>query len=50
MTKPIENKFREKLIAEFLTDLYSLRASIPLTFGKDARKMAKEMIEKWEKF
>ena len=48
MTKPIENKFKDKhRIAQFLTDLHRLRASIPLTFGKDARKMAKEMIEKW---
>ena len=39
----------KKRIAQFVTYLHRLYANIPLTFGKDARKMAKEMIEKWEK-
>ena len=44
-----DKEITKKLIAKFLTDLHRLRASIPLTFGKNARKMAKEMIEKWKK-
>lgn len=41
---------REELMIEsFITDLRILQANIPLTFGRYARDMAKEMIKKWEK-
>lgn len=32
---------------KFLVDLYRLRANIPLTQGSSARRMAKELIEKY---
>lgn len=38
----------QEILKRILTDLHCLRANIPLTYGKGARKQAKELIGKIE--
>ncbi len=42
-------KMTNELLKKILIDIRRLRASIPLTYGKVARKQARELIEKLEK-
>lgn len=39
---------RQGVLEEVLTDLHSLRANIPLTYGSSAREQAKKLIEKYQ--
>jgi len=44
------NEERKRLIGEILTDLYTIRASIPLTFAGKSRELARDLLKKLEKF
>ena len=39
-----------KILGDVETDLHILRADIPLTYGKTARKMVKKLLDKIEKY
>ena len=47
--KSFYNKQIKQILAEIVTELHRIRASIPLTGGLIARKKVKELIEKLER-